>query len=73
MPALVACALVLGGLAGAGAALADPQTGDKAKASSFAPQHTKSRVYGPPIQKPIVHKRKKRKPRAPPPPAEPIK
>jgi hypothetical protein len=72
LPALAACALALAASAVAGSALADPQTGDKAKASSFAPHHTKSHVYGAPIQKPLVHKRKKRKP-ATPPPVEPIK
>jgi len=73
MPALAACALVLTALAPAGHALADPPTDTRAKPSSFAPRHSKSHVYGAPIQKPIVHKRKKRKPPAAPAPVEPIK
>ena len=73
MPALAACALVLAALAVAGTALADPQTPEKPKPSSFAPHHTRSHVYGAPIQKPLVHKRKKRKAPATPAPVEPIK
>ncbi|HEX4619729.1 MAG TPA: hypothetical protein VH135_08355 [Steroidobacteraceae bacterium] len=60
-----------------GAAAATPGAGDSAaakpKASSFAPHHPKSRVYGTPVSKPIAHKRKKRKPPAAAAPAEPIK
>jgi hypothetical protein len=62
--------LAVPGTAGAGA---DPSKADAAKPSSFAPHHPKSHVYGAPIQKPIVHKRKKRKPPAAPAPIEPIK
>jgi len=72
VPAVAACALVLAALAAAGKALADPQTDTKAKPSSFAPHHTKSRVYGAPIQKPLVRKRRKRTPPTPT-PVEPIK
>lgn len=66
---------MLAALAVAGAALADPQTDKKPKASSFAPHPTKSHVYGTPISKPILHKQKKRpKPAAPAAaPAAPIK
>jgi len=66
------CSLVLAALAGAGSVLADPQADTKPRPSSFAPHHTKSRVYGAPIQKPLVRKHKKRRPSAPA-PAEPIK
>lgn len=46
----------------AGSAAADPpsDTKPKAKASSFAPHHTRTHVYGTPVSKPILHKRKKR-------------
>jgi hypothetical protein len=60
-------------LAAAGTAAAEaPADGrSKAKASSFAPHHTKRHAYGAPVAKPILHKRKKRpQPAAP---AEPIK
>jgi len=70
--AFASCALVVAALALPGPALADPQTDNKPKASSFAPRHTKSHVYGTPVAKPILHKRKKRTPPAPA-PAEPIK
>ena len=56
-------ALLLAALAASGAAVADPPADGrpKAKASSFAPRHTKSHVYGTPVAKPILHKRNKRK------------
>lgn len=71
------CALMLAAAA-AGAAGTDPASGTPgkpAKASSLAPHHTKGHVYGAPIQKPIVHKRKKRARAAAPAtgPAQPIK
>jgi hypothetical protein len=71
-------ALLLAALAAAGTALADPSPSGarpKAKASSFAPHQTKSHVYGTPVSKPILHKRKKRaRPAAPAgKPAEPFK
>lgn len=49
-------------LAAAGSAAADPpsDTKPKAKASSFAPHHTRTHVYGTPVSKPILYKRKKR-------------
>jgi hypothetical protein len=51
------------GLVLTGAAAATPGAGDsataKSKVSSFAPHHTKSQVYGTPIARPIVHKRKR--------------
>jgi hypothetical protein len=72
MAALAVCSLVLAALVGTGSALGDPQTDTKPQPSSFAPHHSKSHVYGAPIQKPLVHKRKKRKPPAPA-PVEPIK
>jgi hypothetical protein len=59
-------------LAVAGTALADPQTDKPPKASSYAPHHTRSHVYGTPVSKPILRKGKKRT-RHPPPPPEPIK
>jgi len=73
--AWAACALALLALSGSGAVLADPPTSDKKpKASSFAPHHANSRVYGSPVSKPILHKRKKAAPARPAPgPAEPIK
>jgi hypothetical protein len=64
---------MLAALAAAGTAFAAPPTDKKPKASSFAPRHTKSHVYGTPVSKPILHKRKKRTPPAAPAPAEPIK
>jgi hypothetical protein len=74
---LGACALILAALAAASSAGADPQSGTnpKAKASSFAPHHTKGHAFGTPIAKPILHKRKKRtQPAAPATaPAAPIK
>ena len=72
---LAACALALLAVA-AGTALADtsdPQA--RPKPSSFAPHHDKSHVYGTPVSKPILRKRKKH-PHPPPVahgPAEPIK
>ena len=63
--------LAASGTAGAGA---DPTANPTPpKPSSFAPHHTKSHVYGTPISKAIVHRRKKHKPPAAPAPAEPIK
>jgi hypothetical protein len=50
--------LVLAGAASAAAGADDSSTA-KPKASSFAPHHTQSHVYGTPIAKPILHKRKK--------------
>ena len=46
-----------------GSALADPSADGKpkAKASSFAPHHTRRHAYGAPVSKPILHKRKKSK------------
>jgi hypothetical protein len=66
-------ALFLG--AAAAAAAGDSTDPKRPKASSFAPHHTRSHVYGTPVSKPILHKRKKRKPPAAPAgaPAEPIK
>lgn len=55
---LVASLLVLAGAATASAAADDSKTA-KPKASSFAPHPTKRHVYGTPIAKPILHKRKK--------------
>jgi len=74
---VLVCALVLAAAA-AGAAGTEPASGSpqkRATASSFAPHHGKRRVYGAPIQKPLVHKRKKRAHAAAPAtgPAEPIK
>ena len=47
-------------LALAASALADPADNThKHKASSFAPHHTTSHVYGTPVGKPILHKHKK--------------
>ncbi len=72
---LTACALILAAFAAAGSAAADPPSGTapKPKASSFAPQHTRSHVYGTPIAKPILHKRKKRTQPAATAPAAPIR
>lgn len=67
------CALLAAALATAGSTLADAQNDKKPEASSFAPHHSRSHVYGTPVSKPIVHKRKKRKPPAAAAPAEPIK
>lgn len=64
--------LVLAGAATATAAADDSKTA-KPKASSFAPHHTKSHIYGTPIAKPILHKRKKRTPPPATGPAAPIK
>jgi hypothetical protein len=55
---LAICALAL---AGAVAPAADSTATRHPKASSLAPQHTGSRVYGAPIQPPILHKRHKPK------------
>lgn len=70
---LVVTVLVLAGAATA--AGADDSTKAKPRASSFAPHHTKSRVYGTPIAKPILHKRRKHTQRPAPAtePAAPIK
>ena len=58
---LMASALVLAGTAAAAVASAgsDDSKTPKPKASSYAPHQTKSHVYGTPIAKPILHKRKK--------------
>jgi hypothetical protein len=73
---LAAGALALAALVARGAA-ADPppDTEPKPKASSYAPHHTRSHVYGTPVSKPIVHRQKKRAHRAAPAAAstEPIK
>jgi len=71
--ALAWCAFILAAVAVAGTALADPPADQKPKASSFAPRHSNSHVYGTPVSKPILHKRKKRPPPAAPASAEPIK
>jgi len=75
--AWAACALALLALAGSGAVPADTsnsQEQKKAKASSFAPHHGKNHVYGSPVSKPVLHKRKKAAPPRPArEPAEPIK
>ena len=70
--ALIWGVLVLTGAA-AGTADADDSTTAKPKASSLAPHHSRRHVYGTPVSKPILHKRKKRKPPAAAVPAEPIK
>lgn len=67
------CALLAAALAVAGSAFADPQNDKTPKANSFAPHHSRRHVYGTPVSKPILHKRKKRKPPAAAVPAEPIK
>ena len=64
MSSLVTSALVLAALAVSASAYADPPTGNKPKASSFAPRHTKRHAYGAPVAKPILHKRKKHAPPA---------
>jgi hypothetical protein len=64
---LLAAALGPAALAGPG----DPP--GKPKASSFAPHHTRSHVYGTPIAKPILHQRKKPAKSAARAPAAPIK
>jgi hypothetical protein len=71
---LIAWAVLFLGAAAATAA-GDSADRKRPKASSFAPHHTRSHVYGTPVSKPILHKRKKRKPPAVPAgaPAEPIK
>jgi len=52
--------LTLLALAAGRSALADPpDSTHKHKASSFAPHHTASHVYGTPVGKPILHKHKK--------------
>lgn len=58
---LLVSLLVLAGAATATAATAgsDDSKTPKPKPSSFAPHPTKSHVYGTPIAKPILHKRKK--------------
>lgn len=58
LPLLAICALAL---AGTVAPAADSTATKHPKASSLAPQHTASRVYGAPIQPPILHKRHKTK------------
>jgi hypothetical protein len=57
------CTLALAIAAAVGlprAAAADPTATTPPRASSFAPHHTRSRVYGAPIQPQILHKRRKR-------------
>lgn len=68
-------ALVAAASATAAPAGSDDSKTAKPKASSFAPHHSKSHVYGAPVSKPILHKRKKHKPPAAPggAPPEPIK
>lgn len=63
---VAAAALTLAALAALSSAVADPPVDPKrrAKASSFAPHHTKRHVYGAPIAKPILHKGKKPTPPA---------
>jgi len=54
------CAAALLVLMAGRSALADPaDSTHKHKASSFAPHHTTSHVYGTPVGKPILHKHKK--------------
>ena len=54
------CAVALLALLAGRSALADPaDSAHKHKASSFAPHHTTSHVYGTPVGKPILHKHKK--------------
>ena len=55
------CAAALLALMAGRSALADlpDSTHKKPKASSFAPHHTTSHVYGTPVGKPILHKHKK--------------
>lgn len=71
--------LLAGGLALVGAATAiaggSDSTPAKPRPTSFAPHHTRSHVYGTPVSKPILHKRKKRTQRAAPAaaPAPPVK
>ena len=64
---LLAAAFGPAALAGAG----DPP--NRPKGSAFAPHHTKSHVYGTPINKPILHKRKKAAKSSAPPADAPIK
>jgi hypothetical protein len=71
--ALAACVLMLLTAPGAAVAGTDPTDPKHPKPSSFAPHPTTKRAFGAPIQKPILHKRKKPKPPAAPAPAEPIK
>lgn len=63
LPRAVAVSLAVGVLAFAGAASgtgsADDSKTTKPKASSLAPHPTGRRVYGAPIQAPILHKRHK--------------
>jgi hypothetical protein len=73
MLALLACALALQGAPGAGMAGTDSTDPRAPKPSSLAPHPTAKRNFGTPIQKPILHKRKKHKAPAAPAPPEPIK
>jgi hypothetical protein len=57
---LVAFALLLLAAGGAAVAGTDSTNPKPPKPSSLAPHPTAKRVFGAPIQKPIVHKRKKR-------------
>lgn len=61
---LMLSVLVLAGSASVVAAGADPSK-PKSKPSSFAPHHSGKRVYGTPIQRPILHKRSKASHKAP--------
>ncbi|HUL47044.1 MAG TPA: hypothetical protein VLV25_08075 [Steroidobacteraceae bacterium] len=56
----LAAAVALLALPGGAAAGTDPTHPRPPKASSFAPRHSKSHVYGSPVSKPILHKRNKR-------------
>lgn len=56
----VVCAFAVAGPAQVLAAAATDQRAPAAKPSSFAPEHTGRRVYGAPIQSPILHSRKKK-------------
>ncbi len=69
---LAACTAALQAVPGASAAT-DSASAAPPKPSSFAPHHTRSHVYGAPVSKPILHKRRKRTPPAAPAPARPIK
>jgi hypothetical protein len=57
---LAACALALAGAAVPAAAGAEPATAAPKKPSALAPRHTGRRVYGAPIEPPILHRRHKR-------------
>ncbi|MGH8265781.1 MAG: hypothetical protein ACRETG_03830 [Steroidobacteraceae bacterium] len=57
------CALALAGANAPAYAATPPASRAPPKASSLAPHHTRRRVYGAPIQQPILHRRHKRAPR----------